>query len=457
MFNFKPDDFINRVQAQAFGIRPGEENSFLKCFYPNKCHVCHRLDNKENPLKRCSSCQLMTYCGREHQVKDWKMHKSFCKVIKEYGGPKMFSGLKRLRDPENATNDEKFYLLRQRVLEKKLMFSQLVGKLNRPPFLYEMEMILFPRICTVCFESDQSLLTSCFNCPQVSFCEKHKNDPSHAKICHLFKRACEMNVSDPHLSMCFQMEVRQLKTLILPSQKPGTPLPKSMTDFMANESCVKVTRNSKQERIIPKNLWDIYLTDAISPPLTILYALEKLELPITSNLSIHIMGATNDEIQKPMWELIFHWLSEVVNLNITFIGPDIEGICKIPKLTLCSSCRRKKVNMNLTFSTDVYQDFMETQNYEKPNFVVAFNAGLHAYTTWNLAIELVASLRIPFIQTSFTEIEAYQDHKTIAKIIPGAKQFYFGPNPFASYYCERNSDDEQVFTRNDILTIYNVK
>ncbi|XP_051157748.1 uncharacterized protein LOC127279444 [Leptopilina boulardi] len=455
MFNFNLNEFMNQAQAEAFS---GDKDSFFKCFYPNKCHVCHRLDNKENPLKRCSSCQLMTYCGREHQVKDWKMHKDFCKILKEYNGPEMFNSLKELQDPVNASNDMKFRLLRQRVMQKKLIFGQLVNKLNRPPFLYEMEMILYPRICSVCYENNQSLLTSCFNCPQVSFCKKHKNDSSHLKICHLFKRACEMNVSDPHLSVFFQMEVKQFKTVTLYSQKSGTCLPNSMEDFLSNNSCIKVKRNSKQETIIPNNIWEIYLSDALCPPLTILYALEKLKFSISTNLTIHVIGATNDEIEKPIWELILHWLPEVINLNITFIGPQIEGRSnKIRKDILCESCIKKGVHMDFEFSTEFYQNFMKSSSFVKPNFIVAYNAGLHAYPTWYQAIKLVVGLHCPFIQTSFTEIEADQDHKMIKSIVPGVKHFYFGLNPFASYQCERNSDDEQIFARSEILTIYDYK
>ncbi|XP_043460922.1 uncharacterized protein LOC122497712 [Leptopilina heterotoma] len=454
MFNFKPSDFMNQIQTQAFG---GEQNSFLKCFYPNKCHVCHRLDNKENPLKRCSSCQLMTYCGRDHQLKDWKMHKDFCKILKEKGGPEMFSSLKELCDPVNASNDMKFQLLRQRVMQKKIIFGQLVNKLKRPPFLYEMEMIMYPRICSVCYENDQSLLTSCLNCPQVSFCKKHKNDPAHLKICHLFKRACEMNVSDPQLIAYFLMEVKQFKTLVLHSQKSGTRLPNSMENFLTNESCIKVKRTSKHETIMSKNIWEIYLADSLCPPLTILYALEKLQFSSSSNLTIHLMGATDDEIRKPIWELILHWLPEVINLNITFIGPEISANCEIPKGNLCSSCIKRKAHMNLQISTEFYQSFMKSSNYVTPNFLVAYNAGLHAYPTWYQAIELVVRLRCPFIQTSFTEIEADQDHKMIKRIVPEVKYFYFGPNPFASYKCERNSDDEQIFARSEYLTIYDIK
>ncbi|KAI0076489.1 hypothetical protein K474DRAFT_1698328 [Panus rudis PR-1116 ss-1] len=32
-------------------------------------------------LKACSGCHSVEYCGREHQVKDWAIHKQYCKTI----------------------------------------------------------------------------------------------------------------------------------------------------------------------------------------------------------------------------------------------------------------------------------------------------------------------------------------------------------------------------------------
>ncbi|KAL9185028.1 hypothetical protein ACHAXT_002805 [Thalassiosira profunda] len=42
----------------------------------NKCAVCSAPASK-----RCTKCKSVWYCGREHQVSDWKAHKARCKVI----------------------------------------------------------------------------------------------------------------------------------------------------------------------------------------------------------------------------------------------------------------------------------------------------------------------------------------------------------------------------------------
>lgn len=46
---------------------------------PFKCNVC----KESQSVKVCSKCKVVYYCGREHQLQDWKSHKIFCKNSKE--------------------------------------------------------------------------------------------------------------------------------------------------------------------------------------------------------------------------------------------------------------------------------------------------------------------------------------------------------------------------------------
>ena len=39
------------------------------------CHLCYKRDL---PLKVCSGCLAVRYCGSEHQKADWKSHKTMC-------------------------------------------------------------------------------------------------------------------------------------------------------------------------------------------------------------------------------------------------------------------------------------------------------------------------------------------------------------------------------------------
>mmetsp|Transcript_48393 Transcript_48393/g.94565 ORF Transcript_48393/g.94565 Transcript_48393/m.94565 type:complete len:963 (-) Transcript_48393:88-2976(-) len=51
-----------------------EETGKLK-----RCHACNKMEGKKNELKRCGHCNIVAYCGRECQKKDWKEHKKICK------------------------------------------------------------------------------------------------------------------------------------------------------------------------------------------------------------------------------------------------------------------------------------------------------------------------------------------------------------------------------------------
>lgn len=43
------------------------------------CEVCQKVDG----LKRCARCGVVAYCGKEHQLADWKTHKQVCKKPRE--------------------------------------------------------------------------------------------------------------------------------------------------------------------------------------------------------------------------------------------------------------------------------------------------------------------------------------------------------------------------------------
>lgn len=53
-------------------------------FNSRKCNMCIQqgLSNSSN-VKQCTRCQLISYCGIEHQKKDYKRHKPFCEGIHE--------------------------------------------------------------------------------------------------------------------------------------------------------------------------------------------------------------------------------------------------------------------------------------------------------------------------------------------------------------------------------------
>ncbi|POM61469.1 Zinc ion binding protein [Phytophthora palmivora] len=51
---------------------------------PSSCEVCGpRAGVSPDSLLKCSRCQVVLYCGREHQSKDFAAHKAICKRVKK--------------------------------------------------------------------------------------------------------------------------------------------------------------------------------------------------------------------------------------------------------------------------------------------------------------------------------------------------------------------------------------
>ena len=47
--------------------------------YVDACNVC----GVRGQLMRCSKCKQAKYCSREHQVEDWKTHRTVCGSAKQ--------------------------------------------------------------------------------------------------------------------------------------------------------------------------------------------------------------------------------------------------------------------------------------------------------------------------------------------------------------------------------------
>uniref|UniRef100_A0A7S0WUP0 MYND-type domain-containing protein n=1 Tax=Chlamydomonas leiostraca TaxID=1034604 RepID=A0A7S0WUP0_9CHLO len=57
----------------------------------HRCNKCGTVSDSA-PLKRCTQCKVMAYCGKECQAADWKAHKKECARIAGWGS--MMSGVK---------------------------------------------------------------------------------------------------------------------------------------------------------------------------------------------------------------------------------------------------------------------------------------------------------------------------------------------------------------------------
>lgn len=189
-------------------------------YFPNMCHVCRCFGEKSPNLKRCSACGLISYCSKEHQLKNWPSHKQFCKAITQ---------LKKKLNVDNI-----FYKLKQQVRKYRIQNSlsldvndtrreglieyqvqnfifPIIRLIGRKLTKAEYEIIRCPRVCAICYETKQNILVNCKKCPQASFCMKHLNSTSShdaecVKILHCYYKSSNKKINDAFSTLSIPIE-----------------------------------------------------------------------------------------------------------------------------------------------------------------------------------------------------------------------------------------------------------
>ncbi|XP_033209929.1 uncharacterized protein LOC117168405 [Belonocnema kinseyi] len=419
-------------------------NAF-KAFAPNQCHVCHCLEDELQTLKRCSRCRMISYCSTAHQKEDWSSHKNLCKVLSDLGGPKMFQKLKENHNPTSSMT-KKVAQLKTRMAIKTLIMTKVTEKLERKLYVFESQMINHPRICFHCFDSEAELI-NCRNCPNAAFCKDHAGDSEHFLLC-------------PQLMLCREIELdhlnrrdffTQLRKSKFDFHLENTRLPKSMKEFL--QTSVKVNKDRIKYLDRPE-LWEVYLSEAISRPLTLVHVIQKLKLPVKSRLVVHVIGADMEEVGMSIWEVVLHWLPSVTELRIAFVGPELDAK-KTYTSKLCKKCCEKKKELNFETFNDQYEMYSTLSiSALKPDIVIGYNMAPFAYTTWTTSIGKLVTMQSPLIITATSEIEAYRVHHWMKSCLCTAEYYSSKPNPFASLLVERAAEHERLVAKNKYTIIY---
>jgi splicing suppressor protein 51 len=162
-------------------------------------------------------------------------------------------------------------------------------------------------------------------------------------------------------------------------------------------------------------------TDTLTMPLSILAALEDLQLLKLSTLKIHLLGATGREfLGLSSFEEILHLNPALKNLDITAVGPSSwlygqgpDGYAPKEKLPSCAACQSQGRTRPLSAYKGLYHDFATTRFYEKPDLIVAFNSGCvdgdDADDDWDRTIRLIVDSGIPALFTTYNPREAWNE------------------------------------------------
>lgn len=415
------------------------------------CHVCKSLVSSSSSLKKCSNCKMISYCSKEHQKEHWAAHKDLCKVISKISKQ---NGMTHLFGKAVGISPDEYRYYRSHCINK------CEKELGRELYLWEREMICFPQVCHTCYESDTQKLTTCQKCHHVSYCKLSHLKTDHDIWCKEFQV-----YRDITLYQCHHGIIQPL----LPdtSLQQYAPLTGDMKTFLLNTNTV----GEKSLELHRLNL--VALSDIATCPLTVLFSLQQcnFHLETTETLTIHLVGAEMqfevDTLQK--WELfLLHLIPSLTMLKVVFIGPELKTESKfirtLGKNKTCMKCNTTGRMVNYEFWKTLYHKFVMSFDYQKPDLICAFNAGLYRLTdfegkdTWSPTIKaMLKEPDIPVVVTEYTQKELPFDIKRTQNIIDSL-EIITPPtrNPFASLKPSLNFLSEEtvpVIFKNFYITI----
>ncbi|XP_043466974.1 uncharacterized protein LOC122501514 [Leptopilina heterotoma] len=414
----------------------------LSYYYPNMCHICLCFGEKVN-LKKCSACYMISYCSKEHQKQDWMNHKEFCKVLclikEEWKVDNLFESLKANTEKERMAvfkeveDDGKGDMLVKQLVTKA---TTLMKRKLKPR---ESNMIQFPRICSICFESREKLLVNCKKCPQATFCKEHLNNSAHEEECHkfilnsIFKPMIVLETAIT-VKLCAEIKVDKL--------------PSTMMKFIETY----ITKNSFDSK--EAELLNFVLSEKYSRPLSIIFAMEKLDFPkMSENLVIHVVGASVEEEVYNEWELFLHYFKSVQKLSVILIGNDLWLLSK-EKEDLCESCKKENKEIIIESHHTVYDEYCRQSNFKKPDIIACLNVGFHFYPTWEKSIKVLNKGQCPLVVTAFSKAEGLRDEQIVKSIFPASNCVFSDYNPYESSFYARKKIGIPLISANQFISVY---
>ncbi|XP_017784478.1 PREDICTED: uncharacterized protein LOC108568080 [Nicrophorus vespilloides] len=348
-------------------------------FSGTRCQLCY---DKRRDLKRCSQCQVMPYCCKEHQQADWPYHKKVCKYLQQ------------ALEKAVSARDIKGY---RALLQFSVKMSK--GSLDE----YEQSLIRRLPCCDVC--NDHKNLIYCQGCFCAAYCSHAHRDSdreSHAPYCADLKIWCEID----------EMGKKKMPHIIY----------KDMNGYARNINEVFPTCSDRISEVLSKHL--------ASPFATIMHGLRAVGCK-TKHLIIHIVGADT-------YEMVFDWRMLTALLGHRFPKTHTYEIYLIGPNMTCDNIVARVSNLTAYRVIGLYHDMIK--ELPEPHLVVAFNCGIHSSPeTWQKSIP--ALLNKPFILTGYLDEETIADKNILMKHRDGDYVdiiYDCVKNPFASPLAYKN-------------------
>jgi hypothetical protein len=180
------------------------------------------------------------------------------------------------------------------------------------------------------------------------------------------------------------------------------------------------------------------LTDSLSVPMTIVYALQKhygnAELGTMTDVCVHVIGAkaTYENFGSHKYEEILHWLPACRSLSLFLVGP--EAGSESEEIEVCEACVGAGcIPIQVICIQDIYHQW-DGRN-KKPTLVLACNSGIHqdailtaeeadgdpedpeaqaeSESLWEPTVQFLIATGTPCAFTACNEFEMAQDEECL--------------------------------------------
>lgn len=340
------DNFRQEIEDFDCKYHPYFTGLCFSCYnpYPNGI--------PEEPLQRCGGCQLVAYCSRYCQKKDWSLHKHVCKAFPVVKGKNVLHSTGPWKTHITALRERAALLPHAEVASKPIFFN--------------------PRVCPTCKEARQDRLTDC-KCTYVSYCSRNcsKADKQHREDCRLI-----LGISRLYNYYPYQDNLPSLRDITVADK---FTLAFSWNDILSHHWNCSVERHVSLES---------YLThERLSYAMSLLFALQSLperrlgqdHLPLEDLITINVHVVTSiPNLDSEPWEVLLHRLPKIKTLNVTFIMQDkifrrsFYHNNLFLSLQRCNDCKEKDRVITYVVHKMLYHMYFSSPDYTEPDVVVVF-------------------------------------------------------------------------------------
>ncbi|XP_033218437.1 uncharacterized protein LOC117173901 [Belonocnema kinseyi] len=409
----------------------------MERFCPNECCVCKSANN----IKRCARCQMISYCGKDHQHEHWKYHKDICKIIynmmKEENVSHLFEKL-RGSDLPNW-------------IERRIQIAEQVEeKLGRSLRREELGMFKFPRVCFVCHDTRPEKLNRCLGCSAANFCSEHPSSLIHDRVCSILKNRIDWVIKNHEWD---PVDVKPAIAAI----GSGTIFPKSgdsptsMGEFMNLYTKPKIELSEKLKN---------YLTEMFTISLTLFSALQTLSDPPSSEIVLHVDAGSFAPLSAIFlgnyWEVLLHLLPNTKILKI--VHPEAPRTHK-EEIPLCKKCRCRKRRLFVEAHLIPYERYLQQPDYQKPNILAYLNVDPpekydYVRQIWERRFVRMSKVTCPMLMTTLTERGAFLVREIITTSTTNFVIIHDGYNNFAPQTYIKEFEDGTLRRNSQYMIVF---